>query len=445
MHLTGNPQAGRFVLQIDDNGIGMSEKTLTEDLVDFGKSFWKSARASQEFSGIQASGLSPAGRFGIGFFSVFMIADSVKVFSRRFDKGLDTVRCLSFTNGLSLRPTLSKHRPEKFGMDVSTRVELEFRNRHLPDPNNIHIHANIQGYEGFRVEFHDYVASLVSGIGARVFVEWNGSVTQVHGGFPPQTNDREKWLKTLSYVSSGANTNAQQIVAAHAHRLREIRDGDRIYGLAAINTGLSMGCNFVSARAVGGLVPLHNRGDEAFVGLIDHYPRNAKREAGEKTASASVMRYWLEEQLELIRGENLNVIQSILASYSLSEFDFDPIEIFRGMLVIRERGVGYLNLDQLEPFLDGGNRLGFRVSTFGSYLDNYGHQITIPSVVTCRVIEGGKFNDVKMENGVPKNPNSLIGVVQRILEGKGRSPTWRTTAGAYSGPFGRCDCLEVRI
>ena len=104
VRLIDYPKRGRFVLQIDDDGIGMSQKTLTDDLTDFGKSFWKNARASQEFPGLQSSGHSPAGRFGIGFFSIFMIADSVRVFSRRFDQGLDSLMCLSFANGLSLRP-----------------------------------------------------------------------------------------------------------------------------------------------------------------------------------------------------------------------------------------------------------------------------------------------------------------------------------------------------
>ena len=423
----------------------MSQKTLTEDLMDFGKSFWKSERASQEFPGIHAVGNTPVGRFGIGFFSVFMIADSVKVFSRRYDKGLDAVRCLSFTNGLSLRPTLSKQIPEDFGMNFSTRVEVEFSNRHLPHPSNIHIHANIQGYKGFRVKFHNYVASLVSGIGARISIEWDGSITQVHGGFPPQTNDRESWLKNLSYVSSGANGPAQQIVAAHVGRLREIRDGDKIYGLAAINTGSWTGCNFVSAKAVGGLVPLHDRQDEAFVGLIDHYPSNAKREAGEKIAPRQTLRLWLQKQLELIKRENLDFIQSIMVSCSLSAFDFDPIEILQGIMIITETGLNYLKLNEIDQFLDRGSRLGFRVSSFSSHLDTFGGQKTIPGIATYFVIGRGKFNDVEMNNGVLKNQNSLIGVVHRTLKKKGRSPTWIRTPGVYSGPFGKCDCLEIRI
>ncbi|MCY4057969.1 MAG: ATP-binding protein [Gammaproteobacteria bacterium] len=54
-------------LQVDDDGVGMSSQTLSQDLLDFGKSFWASERASSEFPGIHAARLTPIGRFGIGF------------------------------------------------------------------------------------------------------------------------------------------------------------------------------------------------------------------------------------------------------------------------------------------------------------------------------------------------------------------------------------------
>ncbi len=169
---------GRQVLQVDDNGVGMSPKTLSDDLLDFGKSFWASERASSEFPGIHAAKHSPIGRFGIGFFSIFMAAAKAKVFSRRFDRALQDVRCLSFDNGLSLRPILSDQRPEDFGMDVSTRVQLELKPNVFFDPNKIRIPCNVSGQQPFDVPFNDYVAALVSGIDAPISVELDGvSVT----------------------------------------------------------------------------------------------------------------------------------------------------------------------------------------------------------------------------------------------------------------------------
>ena len=73
-------------LVVEDNGIGMSEQVLTGPLLDFGTSFWRSSLAMEEFPGLMASGLQAIGRFGIGFFSIFMLGSAVRVYSRRCDR-----------------------------------------------------------------------------------------------------------------------------------------------------------------------------------------------------------------------------------------------------------------------------------------------------------------------------------------------------------------------
>ena len=130
------------ILQIDDDGTGMSQTTMVKDMLDFGKSFWASERAAREFPGLHSSGYSSIGRFGIGFFSVFMAASKVTVFSRRFDAGITEVRCLSFNNGVSLRPTLSEQRPADMYMDITTRIELELKPGVLQDPIRLPIRTN---------------------------------------------------------------------------------------------------------------------------------------------------------------------------------------------------------------------------------------------------------------------------------------------------------------
>ena len=217
---------------------------------------WTSARASgqanapsREFPGIHAAGHSPRGRFGIGFFTIFMAATSVHVFSRRFDKGLEDVRCLSFDNGLSLRPTLTVRKPADLGMDVCTRVELVLKPEVLSDPNRIEIPCNVLGHQNFHVPFMSYVAALVSGIDVLISVEMNGARTQVHKGFPPNQRERAEWLRTLSYVSAGVNRPAATLVDAVTPRLREIRDGDTCYGLAAISISKAGQCDFLSTKS----------------------------------------------------------------------------------------------------------------------------------------------------------------------------------------------------
>ncbi|AUC52284.1 hypothetical protein CDO87_03360 [Sagittula sp. P11] len=74
------------IVTVDDDGIGMSESTLSTTLVDFGKSFWNSEALIAEFPGLKSKKVSAIGKFGIGFFSVFEISDAVKVASRRYDR-----------------------------------------------------------------------------------------------------------------------------------------------------------------------------------------------------------------------------------------------------------------------------------------------------------------------------------------------------------------------
>ncbi|MDY0280479.1 MAG: ATP-binding protein [Salinivirgaceae bacterium] len=111
-------------LVVEDNGIGMSEQVLTGPLLDFGTSFWRSSLALEEFPGLMAAGMHAIGRFGIGFFSVFMLGPVVRVYSRRCDKGQDTGRLLEFRGGTSARPILSPVSAEPVPIDGGTRVEV---------------------------------------------------------------------------------------------------------------------------------------------------------------------------------------------------------------------------------------------------------------------------------------------------------------------------------
>jgi len=123
--------AGHTWLFVEDNGIGMSEQVLTGPLLDFGSSFWRSSLATEEFPGLMASGMHAIGRFGIGFFSVFMLGPVVRVYSRRYDKGQDTGRLLEFRGGTSSRPILSPVNGEPVPIDGGTRVEVLLKD----DPN----------------------------------------------------------------------------------------------------------------------------------------------------------------------------------------------------------------------------------------------------------------------------------------------------------------------
>jgi len=117
-----------YWLCFEDNGVGMSQTILTGPLIDFGNSFWKSSLAIQEFPGLAAAGMKSRGKYGIGFFSIFMLGDLVRVISRRYDRDTNSARVLEFRHGLGSRPNLCNADPNEVPMDGGTRVEVKLKN-----------------------------------------------------------------------------------------------------------------------------------------------------------------------------------------------------------------------------------------------------------------------------------------------------------------------------
>ncbi|EJU10736.1 molecular chaperone of HSP90 family protein [Sphingomonas sp. LH128] len=82
-------------IDVEDDGIGMSEAVLTGPLIDFGESYISSSLVKAERPGLLSKGRKRTGKYGIGFFSAFMIADEISVLSRPFDAGVDQSRTLN--------------------------------------------------------------------------------------------------------------------------------------------------------------------------------------------------------------------------------------------------------------------------------------------------------------------------------------------------------------
>lgn len=93
-------------LEVTDTGVGMSRTVLTDHLLDFGLSFWDSEHVIDEFPRLMSSGFESVGRFGIGFFSVFMWGEDVDVISLRYDAQRADTYILEFRGGVGKRPLL---------------------------------------------------------------------------------------------------------------------------------------------------------------------------------------------------------------------------------------------------------------------------------------------------------------------------------------------------
>ncbi|MFI5935945.1 hypothetical protein [Actinoplanes sp. NPDC051494] len=95
-----------FTLEVRDQGIGMDSGTLVAALTDFGRSFWQSGDMVAQYPGLLAKGYRSTGRFGIGFYAVFMAAEDVTVRSLKYFDPPDQTYVLEFRKGLQARPVL---------------------------------------------------------------------------------------------------------------------------------------------------------------------------------------------------------------------------------------------------------------------------------------------------------------------------------------------------
>jgi len=121
--IPGKDDSGVWI-QVEDNGVGMSEAVLTGPLLDFGTTFWGSTLMHDQLPGLAAKGFQATGRYGIGFFSVFMWGERVEVVTQRYDKGRVDTLVLCFRRGLKDRPLLRQARPDEYIPDGGTRVKV---------------------------------------------------------------------------------------------------------------------------------------------------------------------------------------------------------------------------------------------------------------------------------------------------------------------------------
>ena len=99
-------------LRIIDNGIGMSEKELSDNLGTIARSGSGEFMAENELT----EDIDIIGRFGVGFYSAFMVADKIEVLSKAFGEDSANLWVSSGADGYTITPA------EKMG--VGTEITL---------------------------------------------------------------------------------------------------------------------------------------------------------------------------------------------------------------------------------------------------------------------------------------------------------------------------------
>jgi hypothetical protein len=432
-------------LLVEDDGIGMSRRVLTGPLLDFGSSFWASSLVKEEFPGLRSSKFQSIGRFGIGFYSVFMIATEVCVASRRWDQGQNEVTQLIFENGVSLRPLLISGRPADLPSDICTRITLGVKKGILSEDGKLEVKRNVMNGTNFFVEVADYIAALCAGLDVKInYEDDKGCKAEIHSGHPMNPQNHASWLRRLSFACF-QNPSVGKYIDENHHRLRPISEDGKCFGLAAISVRRSNDQEFLSVATVGGLATsVHHRGPSDYIGYIDYKPKSAKRDQDGYAASESTMQAWVKDQFELLMQSKLNPLEQTAAAASLANFNFDPTPILR-VCVGFDAQVAFLSLTELIRLMERMD-VAFLKPRIMECADVHNDIYFMPNRALIRPLQGGSLYNLSMVEGIPKKDCSVASCIHRALLQQGKSPRWNIEKDvARSVVFGALDAVVVTV
>jgi hypothetical protein len=426
-------------LEIKDDGVGMSERVLTGPLLDFGTSFWSTSLLQEEFPGLRSSGFKPVGKFGIGFYSVFMIADDVRVSSRRWDRGLETTCSLHFPRGLTLRPIVSSGNQEGFDGYTSTIVSFALHRDVIGENMTSRVQFGLMGASDLDVSLADFLAVLTAGIDVLVKlivddqepVVVHQPISSTLGGEGVAT-----WIRQISFAKYLPSQATLFNPAEAEARLRPLIQENNVVGVAALNVEANN--HFSSVMTVGGLATsVSARHASGIVGFMDYHAGSAKREPSKLVASGSTLQAWANEQIDLLEQSDIDPFRWCIATCSLADFDIDPSRILRAAFV-SQASVFILKLEEIFRHLCMAPIAVFK-SGFMFHIDQYVGQRAYENYLTFLPLKNSKFLSL---NRIDPNPtaasdeNSFFDCLNRYCVLQGRKLTWQIVKQAAPSQMG---------
>lgn len=283
-------------LEVSDNGVGMSSVVMTKALLDFGQSFWGSSLMHKEFPFLESKGYHSTGKYGIGFFSVFMLGRKVQVISRKYILGREQTNVLDFTHGVTKRPILRPATADEFIKDGGTTIRIWIDEK---------IEKNIL-YDHFlerTLLFSEVVEQLCPSLDCDVFVDDCQVPTIMRDDW--LTMDSKELLYRIYGRSRCMNFKEKQnkIVELLADNLTIVKDE---FGVPLARIALYFDeTDFIDKMqslsngviTIGGLNAGTIRG---LVGIVKGNSMNASRNYGMPIASRDQLAEWATTQAELL-------------------------------------------------------------------------------------------------------------------------------------------------
>ncbi|MBQ8725865.1 MAG: molecular chaperone HtpG [Clostridia bacterium] len=133
-------------LTISDNGIGMNKEDLENNLGTIARS-GSLAFKTENADGLKADDLSVIGQFGVGFYSAFMVAEKVEVYSKAYGEDCAYLWVSKGTEGYDVLPT----QKESHGTDIVLYIK--------PDTDDDNFSRYLEEYEirSLIKKYSDYI------------------------------------------------------------------------------------------------------------------------------------------------------------------------------------------------------------------------------------------------------------------------------------------------
>jgi hypothetical protein len=422
------------LIKVEDDGIGMSERVLTGPLLDFGASLWSSDLVRSEIPGLISSSFRSAGKFGIGFFSVFMVGASVSISSRRYENGYSTTATLDFANGLSLRPILTRGQVE--GFQRSTRVVIQLKSRPtFSEGTDYVLHSKIQDSAKIdakpKISVLQYLLSLCACLDVQVkFTNGNSSEPLlIHNKLPSSQAEYVDWLNKFTFVGAPQSPETIHAIARNISRLRPIFNNGRQIGLAAISVSETLRHRVSIGRLTADYFPskILQSGEETIIGFIETGTETARRGAKPLSHSNPIYYEWALEQHKLLESERLSISERANAASTLAKFGIDSRSLAKLVLFIDgERKV--VDFDEIIEHLKT-NPIALYKSPFGNFLEIYNSFTEFPGAALLKII-GDRWNWLEFdENLIPIRDCSIADFIQRTADECGLKIKWEKRFG----------------
>lgn len=313
-------------LEVRDNGLGMSTAVLTGALVDFGSSAWTSPEVLGSVPELDPARVEAAGKYGVGFFSVFMLGKRIQVISRRFDAAAADTFVLEFFGGLDQRPILRRaSAKEEMLVSGGTRVRVQLQ--------------GISPAELF--DCHEMDVSCLDKSCRYLFPSLDVDLMVQVGSEPSRLAvEADDWqrisnVELAQRVDPDRDSRAAaeaEYIARCAHRMTELRDEEgRLLGRAALAPAAPAiyGHPDQVDEALG-LITVGGAASKAHVnrvlGLFAGRSIKVARDAAVPLVGLSTVQKWMKDQLAALHEHehelNVNAAQNL--AHLILEFGVDP-------------------------------------------------------------------------------------------------------------------------